>query len=257
MSIAAPEPVVVPPSAPRASFWGAHRRRPIFLLSLGIGLLLTLVLLPQDAWSALGNLLLAQTGLLFLIFLFVLIALSLIWSAGQRWDSGMFLYINLHGYRHAWLDRLMWFATHTGNVVTALLLAGMLIIFNLHSLAVEIILGTLTLLMLVETIKIITDRARPFLALAETRMIGWRESGRSFPSGHTAQTFFLATLLSHWFHVGVWGAVGLYAIAALVGFTRIYIGVHYPRDVIGGALLGSVWGILVSLSDPLWMGRIG
>jgi membrane-associated phospholipid phosphatase len=45
------------------------------------------------------------------------------------------------------------------------------------------------------------------------------------------------------------GSIGLYAIAAVVGFTRIYIGAHYPRDVIAGIVLGSVWGILAALLD--------
>jgi len=45
----------------------------------------------------------------------------------------------------------------------------------------------------------------------------------------------------------------LYAVAALVGFTRIYVGAHYPRDVIAGIVLGSVWGILATLVDPYWL----
>ena len=47
-------------------------------------------------------------------------------------------------------------------------------------------------------------------------------------------------------------AVVLYAAAALVGFTRIYVGAHYPRDVITGVVLGSVWGILAMLVDTYW-----
>jgi len=111
----------------------------------------------------------------------------------------------------------------------------------------------------VETLKALTNRARPFLDLEQTRIIGWRERGRSFPSGHTAQTFFLVTVLSttplsHRFQLGLGGTVALYAVAVLVGFTRMYVGAHYPRDVIGGAVLGSVWGILATLVDPYWLG---
>jgi membrane-associated phospholipid phosphatase len=144
-------------------------------------------------------------------------------------------------------------------MVTAFLLAGLFFVLNTRRLAVEVILGTLTLWLLVETIKALTDRARPFLDLEETRIIGWRERGRSFPSGHTAQTFFLMTVLSttplsHQFQLGIGGTVALYAVAVLVGFTRMYVGAHYPRDVIGGAVLGSVWGILATLVDPYWFG---
>jgi membrane-associated phospholipid phosphatase len=40
------------------------------------------------------------------------------------------------------------------------------------------------------------------------------------------------------------GWLSLYIIALLVGITRIYIGMHYPRDVLGGAVFGTFWGLL-------------
>jgi membrane-associated phospholipid phosphatase len=61
-------------------------------------------------------------------------------------------------------------------------------------------------------------------------------------------------LFSHQFKLGVVGAVALYLIAVLVGFTRIYVGAHYPRDIIAGALLGSIWGVMATLMDPYWFG---
>jgi membrane-associated phospholipid phosphatase len=91
-------------------------------------------------------------------------------------------------------------------------------------------------------------------------VIGWREPGHSLPSGHTSQSFFLATYLlltplnEHLFQFGLAGAVGLYTIAAFVGFTHVCVGAHYPRDVIGGALMGSIWGILATFVDPYWLG---
>jgi membrane-associated phospholipid phosphatase len=44
--------------------------------------------------------------------------------------------------------------------------------------------------------------------------------------------------------------LGLFILATGVGLTRIYVGMHYPRDVIGGAILGSVWGLLAVLAEP-------
>jgi membrane-associated phospholipid phosphatase len=117
----------------------------------------------------------------------------------------------------------------------------------------EIIFGTLTLWILVEIIKSITDRDRPFLSLDKTRVIGWREKGNSFPSGHTSQIFFMMTLLIHGFSLGIGASVAIYAVASVVGFTRIYVGAHYPRDVIAGVVLGLVWGILAILVDSYWL----
>ena len=251
--------VLLPPESHATRLGSAHRRLAL-LISLVIGLGLFFIWLPSGARVALFAALRAQRALVGMLFLFALIAVSLVWSAGQRLDTWIFLFFNFRGYHAKWLDRVMWLATQVGNMVTAFLLAGLFFVLNTRRLAVEIILGTLTLWLLVETIKVLTNRARPFLDLDQTRVIGWRERGRSFPSGHTAQTFFLmavlsTTPLSHRFQLGMGGTVALYAVAVLVGFTRMYVGAHYPRDVIGGAVLGSVWGILATLVDPYWFGR--
>jgi membrane-associated phospholipid phosphatase len=232
-------------------FWGFYRR-PVLLVSLVIGLVVFLVWLPGALRAALVTALLAQRTLMSLLLLFALIALSLVWSAGQRLDTWVFLLFNLRGRHPRWLDRIVWVATQVGNMLTAFFLAGLFFILNYRSLSVEVIFGTLTLWLQVEIIKVLADRARPFLALQGTRIIGWKEHGRSFPSGHTAQTFFLMTLLSHYFQIDLVGTVALYAVALLVGFTRIYVGAHYPRDVIGGAVLGSVWGGLAVLVNLYW-----
>ena len=245
--------VLLPPESHATRLGSAHRRLAL-LISLVIGLGLFFIWLPSGARAALFAALRAHWALVGMLFLFALIAVSLVWSAGQRLDTWIFLFFNLRGYHRKWLDRVMWLATQVGNMVTAFLLAGLFFVLNTRRLAVEVILGTLTLWLLVETIKVLTNRARPFLDLEGTRVIGWRERGRSFPSGHTAQTFFLVTLLSHEFQLGMGGAVVLYVVAVLVGFTRMYIGAHYPRDVIGGAVLGSIWGVLATLVDPYWFG---
>ncbi len=247
-----PEVTPLPPQTPIIPP-GADYRRSAFLASLVIGLILFLVWLPNEARAALWAALQAQWALVGMIFFFAMIAVSLVWSAGQRLDTWVFQLFNLHGNRPRWLDRFMWLATQLGNMVAALLVACLFLLLNDRDLAAEIILGTLTLWLLVESIKALTNRARPFLDLEGTRILGRREPGRSFPSGHTAQTFFLVTLISHQLGLGAGTTAALYGVAVLVGFTRIYVGVHYPRDVLGGAVLGSVWGILVALVNLYWL----
>jgi membrane-associated phospholipid phosphatase len=81
--------------------------------------------------------------------------------------------------------------------------------------------------------------------------------GRSFPSWHTSQAFFTATLIAPYFHASAWVVFLLYTIALLVGITRMYVGAHYPRDVLAGAILGIVWGLLGVLVNGYVLNGIG
>jgi membrane-associated phospholipid phosphatase len=242
-----------PPKSRLRRLWSKYRHI-IYLLSAIVGLLLFLEMLPLTMRATLYAGLRAQQALLRLLFFFSLIVLSLVWSAGQRLDTAIFSLLNIRGYRPKWLDNLMWITTQLGNFVTAALLTAIFYSLNNHRLAIEIILGTFTLWILVETIKALADRTRPFLTIVGARVIGWRERGLSFPSGHTAQTFFLVTLINRQFDLGTSGSLALYAIALLVGITRMYVGAHYPRDVIGGAILGTMWAVLLTQVDPYWYG---
>jgi membrane-associated phospholipid phosphatase len=66
-------------------------------------------------------------------------------------------------------------------------------------------------------------------------------ASRSFPSGHTAAAFAFATGAGREL---AWAGPPLYALAALVGYSRVHTGVHYPLDVIAGALAGVALGEL-------------
>jgi len=65
----------------------------------------------------------------------------------------------------------------------------------------------------------------------------------SFPSGHTTTSFACATVLSAFVPRA---APGLYALALAIGFSRIYVGVHWPFDVLGGIVLGVGVGAAVT-----------
>ena len=64
---------------------------------------------------------------------------------------------------------------------------------------------------------------------------------RSFPSGHTAAAFAFATGVGR--ELG-WAGPPLYGLASLIGYSRVHTGVHYPIDVIAGALAGVALGEL-------------
>jgi undecaprenyl-diphosphatase len=86
--------------------------------------------------------------------------------------------------------------------------------------------------------KYLTQRERPllFLEMASRLSKGPGEIlDPSFPSGHAVYAFMMATLLSTWFRRY---RVVFFILAGLIAWTRIYLGLHYPTDVIAGALLG-------------------
>lgn len=215
-----------------------------------------LLVLPADIRAAFWHSLQAQAVLVSMLLVFSLVAISFVWSAGQKLDTWVFLTFNLRWSRPLWLDRVMLGFTQVGNGFTTLAFALILIFASQRYLAYELILGTLTLWLVVMLIKVIARRSRPFIRLVQTRVIGYKPRGRSFPSGHTSQTFFVATLMIQHFHAGFWIAILLYAIAMLVGITRMYVGAHYPRDVLAGAILGSAWGLLGVIFDGYVLGGI-
>ena len=228
----------------RLTRWVNLNRPLAWLVGLTAGLVLFLVWLPPYVRMFFWRGLQSQAILATMTVGFCLLALSLLWSAGQRMDAWTFQFFNSRGRRPPWLDKLMSGFTQIGSGMVSVALAVILFFAGFRLLAYEIVLGTLTLWLVVELVKAMAHRGRPFIRLSQTRIVGRQAGGRSFPSGHTSQAFFTATILAGYFDAGVWAVCLLYAIALLVGITRMYVGAHYPRDVLAGAILGSAWGLL-------------
>jgi len=91
-------------------------------------------------------------------------------------------------------------------------------------------------------IKAFFRRRRPFARIVEALVIGKKPGSWSFPSGHTASSF-----ASAWILASVWPkrAPVFFTLAGIVGFSRIYLGAHYPGDVASGAIAGAVLSELV------------
>lgn len=84
-------------------------------------------------------------------------------------------------------------------------------------------------------LKAAVDRRRPPLGDGVHALVGVPASG-SFPSGHAATSFAGATMLAA---LRPRVAVPVYLLATAIAWSRVYVGVHYPLDVLGGAALGA------------------
>lgn len=89
------------------------------------------------------------------------------------------------------------------------------------------------------------NRPRPFIALSETHnllQMNLSENFQSFPSGHTM--FFFAIATGVYFYNKKLGTV-LFICTTLISLARIFVGVHWPSDIIGGAILGILTAFVV------------
>ncbi len=91
--------------------------------------------------------------------------------------------------------------------------------------------------LLYHLIKQSMKRDRPFERIVDVEFRVRPPDRFSFPSGHTASAFLIMTLLASFFPVL---QVPTFLWAATVGIARVYLGVHYPTDVLAGAILGIV-----------------
>jgi undecaprenyl-diphosphatase len=160
-------------------------------------------------------------------------------------DGGALVWIQAH-LRAPVLDRVVSVYTTLGNAgALFLLLAAVLLCIPKTRRAgmtalVAMALGFVGTNLI---LKHLVARPRPFTALAGLTALVEESDPNSFPSGHTTAAFAFAlavwtTAPRRWMR---WAAL---AAAVLMAFSRLYVGVHYPSDVLAGALMGALAGCL-------------
>lgn len=172
----------------------------------------------------------------------------------DRFDKAAMLWIV--PYQRAPLTALFRLFTYSGKGVSWLVIAVLLNV--LHQLGVSFVARqedflrampcSLLAYLLCIFLKRAVRRKRPPDALTGYRALAFNPTCGSFPSGHAAAAvaFFTALLLIS--HPAAW-AVGVWAL--LVSFSRYYLGVHYPTDILGGAAIGAGCGLAVNLAQSL------
>ena len=96
--------------------------------------------------------------------------------------------------------------------------------------------------LIAELIRHFYFRARPFVVLQFTPLINVSATEPAFPSGHAAAYFALAVAA---FYFGKKTGFWFLTITILMAFARIYVGVHWPLDILGGALIGIISALII------------
>jgi undecaprenyl-diphosphatase len=175
-------------------------------------------------------------------------------TAFFSFDRSVFLAVNeLAKNAGGVLTPLLKFVTMLGNTGWVFIVLGIVLLLfkNTRKAGVNVLIALLLGFIFTNLLlKNIIDRARPYVASEEyfefwQFVNGVKESEQSFPSGHATVSCAAMTAIFFSFNKK-WSWVA-FLIAALMGFTRIYLVVHYLTDVIAGFVVGAVAGTLAAL----------
>ncbi len=154
------------------------------------------------------------------------------------------LFFLLNGTRGPAADWLMLSITHLGNGTVVALVFLLLVILR-KDLCIRAILAISLAGIFTAVGKELISFPRPASVLGDgIFVLGPVLRGNSFPSGHTATAFAAAFSLRG--RVPRWVLYSTLTLAALVGFSRIYIGAHFPMDVLFGSITGLIAAMLVT-----------
>lgn len=148
---------------------------------------------------------------------------------------------NLHS---AFTDAVLPLVTHLGDAGAVWIIFGITLLFFKRTRRTGILLLVSMLLTYLTgevLLKNLVMRPRPCHLFPEVPLLIARPDSFSFPSGHTASSFAAAVSLT-FRHKKAWPAL---LLAALIAFSRVFLFVHFPTDIIAGAALGTLFAAAV------------
>jgi glycosyltransferase 2 family protein len=155
------------------------------------------------------------------------------------WERELFAGVN--GLADGWWTVPIVAVMQAGTLLAGPLAGAAAFLYGRRRLGVALAGGGVAAWLLARGVKLLVLRPRPTDLLAAVVLRGGESGGLGYPSGHVTIAMALATVLA--VHVpGRW-RWGLWLLVGLVGFARMYVGMHLPLDLIGGVLLGGLVGM--------------
>ena len=157
-----------------------------------------------------------------------------------KMDGEILLFIQDH-IRQEWMDWFWKAVTHLGDGGVFWILLGIILLFSKKTrpAGVAALLALLVGALITNVcLKNFVARIRPYEVVEGLRLMIERQRDYSFPSGHTAASFASVTALYLAGEKKLWKPA--LALAILIAFSRIYLYVHYPTDIFGGVIFGSL-----------------
>lgn len=158
----------------------------------------------------------------------------------NQFEASIILWIqeNLRGS----MDGFWIFVTHLGDEGYLWIALGIVLLFwkKTRPIGITVLLSLLFDFLIINvTLKGLVARPRPFVINeAIAPLVGGVSPYRSFPSGHSGGSFAAMLALSKWLPKKI--GIPAIILAAMVALSRLYVGVHYPTDILGGFVVGFV-----------------
>jgi membrane-associated phospholipid phosphatase len=185
------------------------------------------------------------------LLFFAILALLLIAGVSSCFlTSKLMSFTSLNFYHSTWLDHFFSYYTMMGDGTMCILLIIALFIFKRKKLALILLVAYLSSGIFVQIVKRIINNPRPCLYFDQISFkysyfvngIHKMHSG-SFPSGHTTSAFAMTIVLALYFKQK-WISLLFLLLAVLAGYSRIYLAQHFLEDVMAGALIGTIFGLV-------------
>ena len=154
--------------------------------------------------------------------------------------------MNISKLKRPYLDKTMVFFTKIGNTGIVWVLTSFFLYLSPHHRrnALKIIVSLFLTGFLGEIIiKTLVGRIRPSKSISQEKLLIKKPRTYSFPSGHTSSSFATALIISLAYP---YFSLLAFILAFLIAFSRLYLRVHYPSDVLAGALLGLICSMAVN-----------